>query len=140
MSPRKNNTLTVQRWAKLRIGGLYPGKVTQAGIEKPSNRLRIRIQNLAAAHLGRTHEIDLPLPVRPGNRVSLFLAACGIDATTAGAIVGLDDVVGATVGLRFRGSRADGSEEFDFEKVPGPLSDRSTSTDKPNKQGQDKAD
>jgi hypothetical protein len=140
MSPRKTNTITVEPWPKLRAGWLYKGEIKKAQIEKASNSLRIEVENLDPTQSGRIHEIDLPLPVRPGNRTCLFLVACGINATTAGTTVCLDQITTATVDMRFRGSDANGADNFDFEKVSGPPAAMSTSTDRPRGQREDDAD
>jgi len=110
--------ITVEAWSKMRTGRLYKGKVKKAHIEKAGNCLHVSIENLDPTQLGRIHEIDLPLPARPGDRTCVLLMACGIDATAVGATICLDQVANATVGLRFRGSGPDGTEEFDFEKIP----------------------
>ena len=118
MSPRKNNVITIESWPKLKPGGFYQGRVKKAHVEKVSNSLRVTIENLDPTQLGRIHEMDLPLPARPGNRVCLFLVACGINAAAAGTTICLDQIANAVVGMRFRGTAANGSEEFDFEKIP----------------------
>lgn len=118
MSPRKHNMITVEAWSKMRTGRLYKGMIKKAHIEKASNCLHVTIENLDPAQLGRIHEMDLPLPVRPGNRTSLFLVACGIDAATAGTTICLDQVTDVIVGMRCRSPDASGSEDFDFEQIP----------------------
>ena len=117
MSPRKNNLITVEAWPKLRPGRVYKGRVKDASIEKKSNVLHVVIENLNPRQFGRIHEIDLPLPVRPGNHTCSFLLACGIEATAVGATVCLDQIANTMVAMRFRGPGADGTDEFDFEKV-----------------------
>jgi hypothetical protein len=117
MSPRKNNVITVEPWSKLRPGRLYRGRVKEARVVKKSNLLHVVIENLDPRQLGRSHQIDLPLPARPGNKVGVFLEACGFTADTAGKTICLDEVVGAMVGMRYRGAAANGAEEFDFEKI-----------------------
>jgi len=80
--------------------------------------LQVTIENLDPIQLRRIHELELPLPLRPGNRACAFLAACGIDATAVGTTVDLDRLAGVIVGMRFRGLDANGAEGFDFEPVP----------------------
>lgn len=123
MPRRKANTLTVQPWPKLRKGRLYKGKVKTVHLKKASHCLKVRIVNLDPSQADRIHEMDLPLPVRPGNRTCAFLAACGIDATTVGNTVNLDQTADRVIGLRSRGQGDNGSEEFDFEEIPDKRSE-----------------
>jgi len=117
MSPRKNNTLTIVGWSDPKKGKLYKGKVKKADVNRKSKCLRVIIENLNPSQLGRIHEVNLPLPVRPGNRTYSFLTACGIDATTVGTKVCLDDITGAAIGMRFGAVAQDGSQQVDFEGI-----------------------
>lgn len=65
--------------------------------------VHVIIENLDPTQLGRIHEIDLPLPLRPSryHRTCSFLTACGIDVSTVGAKVCLDEIAGVTIGMRF---------------------------------------
>ena len=101
MSPRKNNMLIVQDRSNPKKGKLYKGIVRKA--KKKSQYVHVIIENLDPTQLGRMHELNLDLPFRPGNRTSLFLTACGIDADTAGTKVCLDHIVNTTIGMRFGG-------------------------------------
>ena len=118
MSRRKANTITVQPWPKLRKGRLYKGKVKSVQLKKKSHCLFVAIVNLD--HADRIHEIELPLPLRPHSRTSAFLAACGIDATTVGNTVNLDQTADCVIGLRSRGQGDNKAEQFDFERIPNP--------------------
>lgn len=122
--PRKNNVLTVQAWPKLTVGKLHRGRVKAVRVDKThaSHCLHVIIENLddADQQRGRCHELDLTLPIRPGNRSCLFFLACGIEASAVGTNIRIDQTIDAVVGMRFRGLGADGSETFDFE----PVSDR----------------
>jgi hypothetical protein len=123
--PRKKHMIAVEAWPKLACGKLYQGKVKGVHRDKASNCLRLTIENLD--QLGRLHELALPLPVYPGSRAALFFVACGIDGTTVGTKICLDQIAGAVVGMRFRGLGPDGAEEFDFELgVKPPAADEST--------------
>ena len=116
MSPRKNNTITMKAWPEWRVGRLYTGKVKSVHHEKASDGLRVTIEHLDPCQLGRTSEMELP-PARPGNKTSSFLTACGIDASTPGTTICLDQVKATIVGMRFRGA-VSGSDDFDFERIP----------------------
>jgi len=120
MSPRKNNTLTIVGWSDPKKGKLYKGKVEKADVDRKSKCLRVTIENLNPSQLGRIHEVSLPLPVRPGNRTYSFLTACGIDATTVGTKVCLDDITSAAIGMRFGTVAQDGSQQIDFERIESP--------------------
>jgi hypothetical protein len=118
MSPRKNNIITISAWPQWRVDRLYKGKVRSVNVEKGSGCLRVTIENLDPAQFSRICEIVLP-PAHPGNRTSTFLSACacGIEANTPGTTVRLDQVTGAAIAMRFRGTAANGAEEFDFERI-----------------------
>jgi len=63
----------------------------------------------------------MPLPIRPGNAATLFLTACGLDASSAGNKVCVDDLVGVAIGISFE--RAAGAEDHApvrFEHIPKP--------------------
>ena len=120
MSPRKNNTLTIEGWSDPKKDKLYKGKVEKVDVDRKSKCLRVTIENLNPSQLGRIHEVSLPLPVRPGNRTCSFLTACGIDARTIGTKVCLDDITGAAIGMRFGAVAQDESQQVDFERIEDP--------------------
>ena len=120
MSPRKNNVLTVEGWSDPKKGRLYKGIVKKADVDKKAKCLHVTIENLDATQLGRIHEVSFDLPVRPGNRTSLFLIACGIDANTIGTKICLEDIVNTTIGMRFGAVAEDGSQEVDFLRIENP--------------------
>ncbi|MHC4538658.1 MAG: hypothetical protein ACYTEK_22820 [Planctomycetota bacterium] len=115
MSPRKNNVITIEAWPDPKKGKLYRGIVREA--IKKTKHVQLTIENFDTTQLGRTHDVNLPLPVRPGNRTWSFFAACRIDVNTVGAKICLDDIVGITVGMRFNAVGEDGSQEVDFERI-----------------------
>jgi hypothetical protein len=117
MPPHKKNIVTTKPWPALRKGRLYEVQIKSAAPDKAASVLRVTLENLDPTQQGRTHEVHLPLPLRPGNRACAFLTACGIDATAVGTTVDLDRLPGGTVGMRFRGLDADGAEEFDFKQA-----------------------
>jgi hypothetical protein len=117
MPPRKKNIVTTEPWPALREGRLYEVRIKGAAPDKAASVLRVTLENLDPTQQGRTHEVQLPLPLRPGNRVCAFLTACGIDAKAVGTAVDLDRLADAIVGMRFRGFGAGGAEEFDFEQI-----------------------
>jgi len=116
----KKNIVTTEPWPALKEGRLYKARIKTAApdTDKAAGALRATLENLDPTQLGRIHELELPLPLRPGNRACAFLAACGIDATAMGTTVDLDRLAGVIVGMRFRGLDANGAEEFDFGPVP----------------------
>ena len=120
MPRRKTNTVTVTAYPKLRNGRLYHGRIKMIRHQRGQHRLHLEIENLDHSQCGRVHALDLPLPVRPGNRASALLLACGCEACRIGAVIDLDAVVGHVIGLRFRGQDTDGNEQFDFEKIATP--------------------
>jgi hypothetical protein len=120
MPRRQKNIVTTEAWPTLREGRLYRARIRSAAPDKAASALRVTLENLEPTQVGRIHELKLPLPLRPGNRVCAFLTACGIDATTVGTTVDLDPLDGVIVGMRFRGLDANGAEEFEFEKVAAP--------------------
>jgi hypothetical protein len=120
MPRRKTNTVTVEPWPDLKPGRLYKGRVRAIAIDKAGNQLDLTVENLDPLQQGRLHEIDLPLPVRPGNPTAAFLTACGIDANETGTTIDLDQIVGCVVGLRSRPPAAGQVEAFEFEKVAAP--------------------
>lgn len=115
MSPRKNNMLTVEDWSNPKKGKLYNGIVRK--VDKKAKCLHVTIESLDPSQLGRLHDVSLPLPVRPGNRTCTFLRACGVGASTVGTKVCLDDITGATNGMRFGTVAQDGSQQVDFERI-----------------------
>ncbi len=120
MAPRKNNALTVEDWPDPKKGKLYKGIVKTANVDKKQKCIFVTIENLDPTQLGRIHEFSFDLPIRPGNRTSLFLIACGIDANAVGTKICLDDIVDTTVGMRFGTIAQDGSQEIDFERIENP--------------------
>ncbi len=117
MSPRKNSILTVKGWPKLKKGKLYKGIVREAN--KNTQNIHVLIENLDPTQLGRTHEMSLPLPIRPSkyHKTCSFLMACGIDASKDGANVNINDTIGANIGMRFGDVMQDGSQQIDFERI-----------------------
>lgn len=117
MSPRKNNVLAVEGWPDPKSGKLYKGRVRRIEAKGKPKRLHVTIENLDPSQLGRIHDVSLPLPVRPGNRTCLFLTACGIDVSTVGTKVCLDDIAGVTIGMRFGTVAQNGSQQIGFERI-----------------------
>jgi hypothetical protein len=117
MSPRKNNVLTVEGWPDPKLGKLYKGRVVRSEAKGKPKCLHVTIENLDSSQLGRIHDLSLPLPIRPGNRTCSFLTACGIDASTVGTKVCLDDIAGVIIGMRFGTVAQDGSQQIDFERI-----------------------
>jgi len=117
MSPRKKNLLIVKGWAKPKKGKLYKGIIRE--VEIKAKHVHVVIENLDPTQLGRVHEIDLPLPIRPSryHRTCSFLMACGIDATSDGVSVDLSQIAGVTVGMRFGAVAQDGLQQIDFERI-----------------------
>ena len=116
MSPRKNNVLTVEGWPDPKLSKLYKGRVGRIETKGKPKCLHVTIENLDPSQLGRIHDVSLPLPLRPGNRTCSFLTACGTDVSTVGTKVCLDDITGATIGMRFGSVAQDGSQQIDFER------------------------
>lgn len=117
MSPRKNNILTVEGWPKLKKGKFYKGKVKKININRKSKSLNVTIENLDPTQLGRIHDIELPLPVRPRSKAYSFISACGIDAGTIGTKICLDDLSDAIICMRFSTNQEDGIQKIDFKRI-----------------------
>ncbi len=117
MSPKKNNVLIVKGWPNPKKGKLYKGIIRI--VENNTQYIHVIIENLDPAQLGRTHEIDLPLPIRPSkyHKTCSFLMACRIDANIDGANVDINDTVGVTIGMRFGDVIQDGSQQIKFERI-----------------------
>jgi hypothetical protein len=117
MSPRKKKVLTVRGWPNPRKGKLYKGIIKKA-FDK-TQYIHLIIENLDPTQLGRIHEIDLPLPIRPSkyHRTCSFLIACGIDANIDGMEIDLNHIIDTTIGMRFRTAGQDGAQQIDFERV-----------------------
>ncbi len=127
MSLQKKNTLTVEDWPRPKVGKRYKGLVKQIRADKKTKSLRVSIENLDPGMQGRLHQTDFPLPLRPGNRTSLFLTACGMEANTIGKQICIDDIVGAVFGMRF--SAADGSDkQIEFERIETVAEDRANNS------------
>jgi hypothetical protein len=118
MSPRNRNILTVEDWPHLQIGKLYKGVVKKVDADKKAQCLQVSIENLNRIQLGRIHQISLPLPIRPSiyHQTCSFLLACGIDATSHGKNININDAIGAVIGIRFGTKEQNGSQQIDFEK------------------------
>ncbi len=117
MSPRKNDVLTVEEWPDPKENKLYKGRVVKTEAKGKPKCLHITIENLDPSQYGRLHDVSLPLPIRPGNRTCLFLEACGVDVSTVGTKIRLDDITDATVGMRFGTIHEEGFEQIDFERI-----------------------
>lgn len=119
MSPRNNNILTVQDWSNPKRGKLYRGIVKKTDPDKKAQCIHVAIENLDRTQLGRVHEINLPLPIRPSiyHKTCSFLSACGIDASVDGVKICLDDTINTIIGIRFGAIAQDGSQQIDFEKI-----------------------
>ena len=120
MSPQKRY-LTVEEYPPVKEGEVYRVRVKNIAIDKKNKTLNVIVENLDPTQLGRRHQLSLPLPIRPGNTTSLFLTACGTDASHVGNKVCLDDVVGVVVGISFE--RTAGPEDcapVGFEHIPKP--------------------
>jgi len=117
MSPRKNNVFIVKAWPILKGGKLYNGTVRKAHADKEAQRIHVAVEHLDTSQLGRIHEFDLPLPIRPGNRTCAFLSACGIDASTIGTKICIDDIIDTVIGMKFGLTIQDGSQHIYFESI-----------------------
>ena len=117
MSPRKNNILTIEGWPKLKKGKFYKGQIKKVNINRKSKSLNVTIENLDPTQLGHIHNIELPLPVRPGSKAYSFISSCGIDAGTIGTKICLDDLNGALIGIRFNSNQNDTIQQVDFKKI-----------------------
>ena len=117
MSPRKKNVLIVKGWPKPKKGKLYKGTIRE--VDTNTTRAHLVIENLDRTQLGRTHEIDLPLPIRPSryHRTCSFLMACGVDARTDRMEVDLNHIIDTTIGMRFGAAGQDGFQQIDFERI-----------------------
>ena len=117
MSPRNNKILVVQDWPNLKIGKMYKGIVKKIDINKQAKCINVTIENLDQTQLGRIHEINLPLPIRPSvnHKTCSFLLACGVDASTTNTKINLDNIISSIIGMRFKAS--DRSQQVDFEKM-----------------------
>jgi hypothetical protein len=117
MSPRKKNVLIVKGWANPKKGMLYKGIVREA--KNKTKYVHVAIENLDPTQLGRIHEIDLPLPLRPSryHRTCSFLIACGIDASIDGMKINLDNIIDTTIGMRFGTVAQNGSQKIEFERI-----------------------
>jgi len=117
MSPRKKNILTVKGWRNPRKGKLYKGIIKK--VVNETQYIHVIIKNLDPTQLGRIHDIDLPLPIRPSkyHRTCSFLMACGIDANIDGVKIDLNHIIDTTIGMRFRTAGQDGAQQIDFERV-----------------------
>ncbi|MHC4538771.1 MAG: hypothetical protein ACYS74_03195 [Planctomycetota bacterium] len=117
MSPRKKNVHIVKNWPKPKKGKLYKGIIRK--VDTNTTRAHLVIENIDPTQLGRTHEIDLPLPIRPNryHKTCYFLMTCGIDATSNGISVDFDQIIGITVGMRFGAVAQDGSQQVDFVRI-----------------------
>jgi len=135
MSPRKNNLITIEPWPNPRKGKLYKGIVRK--VEKKTECVQVTIENVDPTQLGRIHQESLPLPARPGNRLSRFLTACGMDADAIGTTIDPHDIAGATIGMRFGPAAEDGSQEVDFERIEDSSQ---THTGSPAEESPDQAD
>ena len=142
MSPR-GNMLTVKGWSNPKKGKLYKGLVKRT--DNKTTYLHINVENLDPTQLGRIHDIKLPLPVRPSiyHKTCSFLLACGINASTHGTKINLDDTIGSIIGIRFGARAQDGSQQIDFEKIKDTSSTPETMDTRemlPLKQGADGLD
>ena len=117
MSPRKNNILTIEGWPKLKKGKFYKGQVKKVNINRKSKSLHITIKNLDPTQLSRIHDIELPLPVRPCSQAYSFISACGIDASTIGTKICIDDLSNVFIGVRFNTNEEDGIQQVDFKRI-----------------------
>ena len=117
MPPRKNNLITIEPWPNPKEGKLYKGVVRKVDVDNKAKHVHVTIENLDPTQLSRIHEKTLLLPAHPGNRLSRFLTACGMDADAIGTTIDSHDITGATVGMRFGPVAQDGSQEVDFERI-----------------------
>lgn len=119
MSPKNTNILTVQDWPDPKKGKLYKCIIKKVDTDKKSQCIHVAVENLNRIQLGRVHEISLPLPIRPSeyHKTCSFLFACGIDASTHGKKININDVIGSVIGIRFGTKEQDGSQQVDFEKI-----------------------
>ena len=86
-------------------------------VDNKAKHVQVTIENLDPTQLGRIHEKTLLSPAHPGNRLSRFLTACGMDADAIGTTIDPNDITGATVGMRFGPVAQDGSQDVDFERI-----------------------
>ena len=121
MSRRKKIRMTtVEPYPDLIVDYVYPGIVKEYTLHEASNRLRVTVENGDSHQEGRRHQIGLRLPIHPLDRTCRFFLACGIEASEIGTQIQIDLILGRRIGLRYRGQGADGTEEFDFERITPP--------------------
>ncbi|MFC1636833.1 hypothetical protein ACFL5Z_18570 [Planctomycetota bacterium] len=118
MSPRNRNILTVEDWPDPKMGKLYKCLVKKVDTDKKAKCICVAVENLDRTQLGRIHDISLPLPIRPSvcHKTCSFLLACGIDASTHGKEININDTIGSIIGIRFGTKEQDGSQQIEFEK------------------------
>jgi len=129
MARTERQTLTVKPWPTLMKGKLYKGRVREVCIDRKRKVLDVIIANLEPSQAGRLHEFSFQLPVRPGNPASLFLTACGKDASEPGDSVSVSDIAGIAVGMRFHGTPATDMGSVAFERIPQVDDSASRATD-----------
>jgi len=137
MSPRKNNLITIEPWPNPKKGKLYKGVVRKVDVDHKTKHVQVSVENLDPTQLGRIHEKTLLLPAHPGNGLSRFLTACGMDTDTIGEAIDPHDIAGATIGMRFGPVAEDGSQEVDFERIEDSSQ---THTESPAEESPDQAD
>ena len=100
MSPRKT-ILTVEDWPKPKNGKVYRCRIRECQLHRKAAVLQIILYHLDPEMEGKLQEVDFSLPIRPGNPLSHFIAACKLDVSQIGSQVCLDEIVGKFVGLRY---------------------------------------
>lgn len=96
--PRRYS-LRVRDFPPLRRGRWYPVRVEDvAALGRAA--LRILLVHVASAQCGRTHTVELALPVRPAGLLARFFAAAGQSVEVDGAI-DPKAAVGRTIAARF---------------------------------------
>ena len=87
-------------------------------IRKERSALRAALEHIAEEQAGRELQVDLPLPVRPGNPTARFLAALGFD-TSVGSRIQPAEAIGRELLVQFSASSEGGEPQpVAFHPIP----------------------
>lgn len=93
--------VTVTDYPQRKENTIYEMRVADLEVNKKSKTVSAILEDLDASQQGRLCKVpDMPRP-HPGNRTSLFLTACGVNANDLGSRICLDDLIGARLGVTF---------------------------------------
>lgn len=109
-------TETIADWPKLNGHETYPCLIISIERLTDPSRMRATLQHADNKQQGRTHVVDLPLPIRPDGLTASLIKAAGHEVAV-GTKVKPMELTGKSVGVRFRRTDTSNCVPYMFDSI-----------------------